>query len=316
MFNFNHLYYFYMTAHFGGVSKAAKVLKISQPSLSSQVKVLEASINRSLFTKVGRNIKLTTEGERVYQYCRRMFSTAEELDRSLRDNDPGDAASLRIGVTEQIERPFVADILSQLVRSQVKHQPVLKIVSGTKEVLLDHLRTQQIDLALTNSAAYGSEYREIASFAMPVGLVISKNRYRKQEAQIARYPKLQNWMAESGLGLVLPSEKLKLRYETDQYLQRYNVRPAAILESDVLSLIVRAVVDGVGMGFLPLAYLAEEISQGTVIPIYTTQTYWSHEIRMITRKQETLDPQVEAMIDAMNRIKEKLTSIKTPEFHR
>jgi LysR family transcriptional activator of nhaA len=308
VFNFNHLYYFYMTAHFGGVSKASKALKMSQPSLSSQVKVLESVLDRRLFRKVGRNMRLTGEGERVFEYCRRMFSTAEELERSLRDSGRAGVAQLRIGVTEQIERPFVADILSHLLREPGQPHPGLKIVSGEKDSLLDQLRAQQIDLALTNSPAYGTEFMEVASFDMPVGLVISRQLYRDQEKRLREIPRLKSWMIESKLGLVLPSEKMKLRHETDQYLQKHAVRPPVTLESDVLSLVVRAVVDGAGMGFLPLAYLGEELRQGSVVPIFTGRTFWSHQFRMIVRKRETLDPQIKAMIASANAVKGSFTS--------
>lgn len=57
MYNYNHLYYFYSTVKFGGVTLAAKHLCISQPSLSSQLKVLEESLQIKLFNKVGRNNK-------------------------------------------------------------------------------------------------------------------------------------------------------------------------------------------------------------------------------------------------------------------
>ena len=52
MYNFNHLYYFYVTAKSGGVNAAAQHLRISQPSLSSQLKVLERSLDLRLFEKV------------------------------------------------------------------------------------------------------------------------------------------------------------------------------------------------------------------------------------------------------------------------
>jgi LysR family transcriptional activator of nhaA len=58
MYNFNHLHYFYVTAKFGGVTAAAKHLRISQPSLSSQMKTLERSLDVRLFQRVGRNNQL------------------------------------------------------------------------------------------------------------------------------------------------------------------------------------------------------------------------------------------------------------------
>jgi LysR family transcriptional activator of nhaA len=79
MYNYNHLHYFYVTAKSGGVNAAAKHLRISQPSLSSQLKVLERSLDVRLFQKVGRNNQLTPAGLVIYGFCRRMFELSEEM---------------------------------------------------------------------------------------------------------------------------------------------------------------------------------------------------------------------------------------------
>ncbi len=83
MFNYNHLYYFYVTAKLGGVSNAAKYLHISQPSLSSQLKVFEGSIDKKLFEKKGRKLQLTPEGERAFIYSKKIFDVAAEFAESF-----------------------------------------------------------------------------------------------------------------------------------------------------------------------------------------------------------------------------------------
>ncbi len=79
MYNFNHLYYFYIVAKSGGVTNAAKHLRVSQPSLSSQLKVLESSLDLKLFQKVGRSNQLTQAGSAVYGFCRQMFEISEQM---------------------------------------------------------------------------------------------------------------------------------------------------------------------------------------------------------------------------------------------
>ena len=83
MYNFNHLYYFYITAKSGGVTAAAAHLRISQPSLSSQLKVLERALDVKLFQKVGRNNELTQAGSVIYGFCRRMFELSEEMGEQI-----------------------------------------------------------------------------------------------------------------------------------------------------------------------------------------------------------------------------------------
>lgn len=301
MFNFNHLYYFYMTARLGGVSKVSQALNTSQPSLSAQIKVLEKTLNRKLFQKLGRNMQLTPEGERIFQYCQRIFSTAEELERFLNDSEKTETVQFKIGVTEQIEMPFVADLISKLSQSKLQKKRI-KITSGKKEELLDLLRAQQINLALMNSPAYGQEFMDVAHFEMPVGLFVS-NELHKTMVEELEPAKIKSWLRTQKIGLVIPSEKLKLRHETDQYLERNDIKSEVALESDALSVVVRAVLDGVGIGFIPQPYLAEKIIDKSVVQLFVNANLWSHKLYMIARTSETLDPVVQDMVLAMDRIK-------------
>jgi LysR family transcriptional regulator, transcriptional activator of nhaA len=112
MFNFNHLYYFYVTAKSGSTTVAAKHLKISQPSLSSQIRVLEGTLEMDLFRKVGRNNQLTEAGAVIYGFCRRMFDVSEEMNEIIVGRVPSAARRINIGVSDEVERSFVVEVVS------------------------------------------------------------------------------------------------------------------------------------------------------------------------------------------------------------
>src|SRR6476469_764057 len=119
MFNYNHLYYFYMTAQLNGVTKASQFLHLSQPSLSIQLKTLEESLGLKLFTRTGRNLVLTDKGKVIYEYCERMFGETEGLLNFIQ-NKAEMRESLTIGVSEQIERPFLADVVGNFLKQYPK----------------------------------------------------------------------------------------------------------------------------------------------------------------------------------------------------
>ena len=113
MHNFNHLYYFYMTTKSNGVTAAAERLRISQPSLSSQLKVLESALGLKLFEKIGRKNQLTRAGSMVYGYCRRMFELSEEMDEALLQKVPAATRRIYIGVSDEVDRDQREDGLSR-----------------------------------------------------------------------------------------------------------------------------------------------------------------------------------------------------------
>ena len=111
-------------------------------------------------------------------------------------------------------------------------------------------------------------------------------------------------MNESKAGLILPSVQQRLRHETDIYLQKYALKTEVLLETDVLSVVARAIVDGVGLGFLPYPYVAEELKLKLMKPLGGQASYWNHKLYVIGRRQETLDPILEEFVKAVQNLED------------
>ena len=62
--NYHHLLYFYTVAKEGSVTKASEVLRLAQPTLSGQIRKLEASLDEDLFTREGRSLVLLMRMDR------------------------------------------------------------------------------------------------------------------------------------------------------------------------------------------------------------------------------------------------------------
>lgn len=305
MFNYNHLYYFYVTAKLGGVSNAASFLRISQPSLSSQLKILESTLGKKLFRKEGRRLQLTGEGEKAFAYARKMFDVAADFAESLKTPADGQSQRIRIGVSDQVERPFVADLLSPLVQEKRKGQERLFFVtSGTDEQLGKSLRSQEIDLVLTNRTVYAEDVQELASVAMPVKLMVSTQNLKNMKMRLSKNTKAGEFITASPWGLVIPSTKLKLRHEMDVFMQEIKMRKKIVFESDIMSVVGRAIIDGAGFGFLPVPYMREEIKMGLVSTIGPKEGYWQHMLYLVARKDNHHDSaidDVKASVKAMEK---------------
>jgi len=79
-----HLRYFIKAAELMNFTKAAEALYVSQPTLSVQIHQLEEELGTELFTKVGRNIRLTESGKvflaRALQAVRVIEEGSREVD--------------------------------------------------------------------------------------------------------------------------------------------------------------------------------------------------------------------------------------------
>ena len=300
MINYNHFYYFYVTAKLGGVSNAANYLHISQPSLSAQLKVFENSLGKKLFRKEGRKLQLSVDGEKAFAYARKMFDIAADFSESLKTPSEKQSLRIRIGVSDQVERPFVADLLSPLVVQKRKGlERIFSVSSGPDEVLGKSLRSQEIDLILTNRTVYSEDLEEIAAVAMPVKLFVSSQNLKSFKMRVSKGTAAESFIAASPWGMVIPSTKLKLRHETDLYMQEVRTRKRIVFESDIMSVVGRAISDGAGFGFLPTPYLNEEMKMGLVSAIGPKNGYWQHMLYLIARKDAHRDQAIEEVKNAV-----------------
>lgn len=306
MFNYNHLYYFFSVARLGGIIKAAQYLRIAQPSLTVQIKALEANINRKLFRKVGRGLALTPEGEVLYSICRRMFEPIDDLNDFLEDKESRVQKSIRIGVADELERPFVVNLIQKIFRKEFMSQAVqVRMTSDKHRVLLDKLRWKELDVLLSNFTTVDDDFNILAEIRLPIAAVANRSVLKTFRKSQTREP-LSRLLQSQDVGLVLPSSDQKLRIETEIYLQKVRIHRPVVFESDILSAVVRAAVEGVGVAFLPKPYVQKELSSGTLVQLNEGLKLWNHIVYHIAPKRQQLDLVNSEIRDYFRHFKAKL----------
>src|SRR5919199_6801675 len=79
------LAYFLAAADAGSFSAAAEELHMAQPSLSEQIRRLEAELGVELFARAGRRLELTEAGRRLLPQAERTLAAAREAAESVRE---------------------------------------------------------------------------------------------------------------------------------------------------------------------------------------------------------------------------------------
>lgn len=292
MLNLNHLYYFYVAAQHKTITNAAKSIGISQPSLTSQIKLLEGQIERALFRKTGRNVFLTTEGERLFKLCKPIFESVSELERKVHQQQHHTHNTLRVGFTEQIEGMFIAELVSQIIAfKKWQTPPKLSVVCAKKEQVLNQLKAHELDLAFITTSTVDPEVETIQHFKVPVGVYLSKEIYKKESKK-----SLSDLMKNREIALVLPNMQVRLRHEIDEYLEKQKIKKHVLFESDTLSLVTRAVVDHMGLGFFPKPYMLEEEKLNQVVCVSGKTALWNHSLYLVSHHHFEQTPTIKEMI--------------------
>jgi LysR family transcriptional activator of nhaA len=102
--NYHHLLYFWTVVREGGVGRAAEKLRLSQPTVSAQVRALEVRFGEKLFARVGRRLVPTDVGQVVYRYADEIFALGRELVDTVQGRATGRPLRFVVGVADVLSK--------------------------------------------------------------------------------------------------------------------------------------------------------------------------------------------------------------------
>src|SRR5262245_10558103 len=114
--NLRYLRTFVDIAEAGSIARAGARLAVSQPAASRQVLALEAELGVQLFDRIGRRLRLTSEGEDLLRHSRRLLTEADLLNARARALKRGDTGILRVGATPMVIENTLSRFLHQYQR--------------------------------------------------------------------------------------------------------------------------------------------------------------------------------------------------------
>jgi DNA-binding transcriptional LysR family regulator len=129
-------------------TKAAKLIYLSQPTISKQIKILEENLGISLFNREKNKISLTENGKILLQYSERILALCEESCRSLVDLKNGERGTLKIGTSPIIGIYLMPKLLTLFNRSYP--QINLKILINLTPITFKSIINKQVDIAIVD----------------------------------------------------------------------------------------------------------------------------------------------------------------------
>src|SRR6266481_332423 len=127
-------------------SAAAQELSISQPSVSYQVKELEAVLGVSLIDRRGKRVRLTEAGEVLYEYTRRIVGLLDEAAMVVEQMRGVERGTLRVGASTTVGIYVIPLALGAFKKLHPKLAVALEI--GSRDTLQDRMRQGTLDMAV------------------------------------------------------------------------------------------------------------------------------------------------------------------------
>ena len=134
---------FHAVARAGSFTSAARYLNVSQPTVTEQVRDLEATYAIELFNRSQRQVRLTTVGRSLYEITQRFFGIADETDKFLRAAADYGAGHLRVSSVLPF---FIVEILTAFRK---QYPPVkVSVAAGNSAATLKSLLGYESDVGI------------------------------------------------------------------------------------------------------------------------------------------------------------------------
>lgn len=295
--NYHHLRYFWTVATEGSLRRASEKLKISQPSMCTQIKLLEASLGEALFRPSGRSLVLTEFGQVIHGYAEEIFALGSEVLRATKQLPGTRSLRLHVGIVDSFPKLLSHDIL----RPVLEHQPPVRLTchEGKLADLVSQLSTHRIDVILSDEPAspgiagkvfnhlLGSS--DITFCAMP-GLA------RKLKS---RFPRNLD-----GAPMLLPTQNCSLRRDLEKWFRSAGVEPRVVAEFEDAALTKIVATSGLGVIAIPTVVLAEAVERYGFLSVGRTREVET-QFHAITAERRFAHPAVVAITGKLRTPKSK-----------
>ena len=147
--NYKHLHYFWVVAKAGGIMRASEQLHITPQTLSGQIKLLEEDLGQSLFSKSGRQLVLTDDGQTALRYADEIFSLGSELQTVVKQNRAmHQTLEFRVGIADSVAKSVAYRLLEPAM--SIGEQVRLIGSEGKFPDLLAQMALHRLDLVIAD----------------------------------------------------------------------------------------------------------------------------------------------------------------------
>jgi LysR family transcriptional regulator, transcriptional activator of nhaA len=247
-FNYKHLYYFWVVAKEGGISRAADKLDMAVQTISAQVRELEQALGYALLKPAGRKLVLTDAGVAAMQQADLIFHLGETLPDLVRDAASTPSVRLAVGICDGLPKLVVHRLLQPVIA-----EPHLRLLchEGEFDDLLGDLALHRLDVVLSDRPAPLNPNIKLYSHVLGSSGVAWYGTAAMAAATASHFPD-----SLSKLPLLLPTGHTAVRARLDHWFEQHALRPRVVGEFEDSALL--KTFGASGMGAFPAAEWAHD----------------------------------------------------------
>jgi LysR family transcriptional activator of nhaA len=284
--NYHHLYYYKVIANEGSISKAAKKLRLGQPTLSMQLKQFEENIGHPLFDRKNRSLQMTEMGRLVLGYANEIFRLGSEMVDSIHDRPISKKMRLQVGALDSVPKFLLRALMCAAYEIE---DCLISVMEGEGLDLVDNLLNHRLDLVISNVSAPNLTTERLYSRSltkMPL-IVVGAEKF-KDCAQ--NFPQSLN-----GKPFILPTTHSHVRAEIEHWFEKEKIKPNVIAETQDTSLLKSLACEGHGMIAIAEPALRLALAEHSVMKMGELKGFYE-ELWLISAQRKLQNPIAERLM--------------------
>lgn len=282
------LQYFVRIAEDGSLTKAAGMLRIAQPALSRQIRLLEEELGVTLFNRSARGMRLTAEGEHLHASAAgplRELELALQDIRSFSARVEGDfTIGMPTGLSDIVAHRLIVDGAAELPHIR------LRIIEGPGGSLIDWMNRGIVDFAFVEHAAHDDRLNSRALLAEP--LLLAGAPHKRDWTEPVTFREM------AALPLILPTHHLGIRGTLDEAARRARLTLDCRFEVDAARLIRQLAAEGMGYAVLPRSAIRRELASATLACCAIAGAELRQECHLVSRSHSSANARVSGKVEA------------------
>ena len=265
-------------------ARAAEVLHLSPPAVTMQVKELERHVGLPLFERNGRQVALTTAGEYMLVYARKVIATLKDAEDTAARLQRLEVGTLTIG-TVSTAKYFLPRLLADFQR---EHEGIeIQLAVGNREQLVKMLQANEVDIAIM-----GRPPTELATRAEPFAahphVFVAPTDHPLLKFGHPTVDALRPY------GFILRERGSGTRAAMEKFLGKSGLEPRVVMEMSSNETIKQAVMAGMGISFLSLHTIGLELEHRLIATLDVEGTPIVRAWNVVHTLSKLLSPAAEA----------------------
>jgi DNA-binding transcriptional LysR family regulator len=256
--NLHHVRVFSAIVEHGGFTKAAQVLRLSQPAVSKSLNELERQLHVTLLDRSGKIVSLTDAGRTLYARAGELFGVERAAERELRELRGLKRGVLRVAASTTIATYLLPPYLG---RFHTRHPNVrIRTTSANTRAVLRALLEFRVDVALVEGPVEHSRVTVVPWRADELVVIAAPDHPFAGSApvEVERLAEENFLVREPGSGT---------RVVTERALASRGVRLTRTIRVGGTEAIKQAVAAGLGLGVVSRAAAADQLALGRIVVV-------------------------------------------------